>query len=102
MTERVEIYDRFGSVIRVMHRDRQNVNAFAAEIIEDCEPYLDAVKEERENMDTRKSHYRPIAHIPVHVTERAMREGWYNDKKAWKRWLNDSDNKHFRIWEGNV
>jgi hypothetical protein len=36
------------------------------------------------------------------IYQKALREGWHNDQKAWKRWLNDSDNKVFRTWEGKV
>jgi hypothetical protein len=31
-----------------------------------------------------------------------MREGWFHDDKAWERWLNDRDNRDFRVWEGRV
>lgn len=38
--------------------------------------------------------------IPMTVVEKSMLEGW--DDGDWKRWLNDPDNKAFRIWPGRV
>jgi hypothetical protein len=40
--------------------------------------------------------------VPMTVVETAMREGWFNDKAAWRRWLNDRDNRAFRVWGGQV
>jgi hypothetical protein len=31
-----------------------------------------------------------------------FRDGSFKDRKALKRWLNDSANKCFRVWEGRV
>jgi hypothetical protein len=36
----------------------------------------------------------------VTVVEKAMREGWFHDDAAWARFLNDADNKKFRVWQG--
>lgn len=38
--------------------------------------------------------------IPMTVVEKSMLEGW--DDNDWKKWLNDPDNKAFRIWEGQL
>lgn len=45
---------------------------------------------------------RQTAVIPDSVRARALREGWYFDDKAWKRWMNDSDNRKLRVSEGRV
>ena len=44
----------------------------------------------------------PIAEIPMIEYERAFREGWVDDPKAWKKWLNDPRNKAFRITDGRA
>jgi hypothetical protein len=31
-----------------------------------------------------------------------MLEGWFHDKKAWKRWANDPNNRDFRVWKGRL
>lgn len=41
-----------------------------------------------------------VARAPLTVYEQSIRENW--DDKRWKRWLNDPDNKAFRIWPGQV
>lgn len=46
--------------------------------------------------------WRHAAYIPAHVFNQAAREGWLNDKKAWKKWANDSDNSRFRTWNGRL
>jgi hypothetical protein len=38
--------------------------------------------------------------VPISVAERAMREDW--DDRDWAKWLDDPDNKAFRVWQGRV
>lgn len=45
---------------------------------------------------------RHVAEIPMVVVHKAMREGWFNDTAKVREWLNNSDNKVFRIWQGKV
>lgn len=48
-----------------------------------------------------KSNFRLIARgVPLTVYEQSVLEGW--DEKRWNRWLNDPDNKAFRIYNGWV
>ena len=46
--------------------------------------------------------FRAAALIPEVVMNQAMTEGWFHDKKAWKRWANDPDNSKYRIWNGRL
>ena len=46
--------------------------------------------------------FRHAAEIPQVIWNKALREGWHNDPKAWKKWLNDPDNKPFRVWPGRI
>ena len=48
------------------------------------------------------SELKHVAEVPMVIYQQAIREGWANDKKKWKKWLNDPDNKLFRIWQGRV
>lgn len=41
-----------------------------------------------------------LARVPLTVYEQSVREDW--DEDQWKRWLNDFDNKPFRVWQGQV
>lgn len=46
--------------------------------------------------------FRLAAVIPQTVLDQAFNEGWFHDKKAWKRWANDPDNAAFRVWGGRL
>lgn len=41
-----------------------------------------------------------VARVPMTIYEQAFHEQW--DEAKWKDWLNDPDNKAFRIWPGRV
>jgi hypothetical protein len=45
---------------------------------------------------------RHAAFIPKTVLDQAFNEGWFHDKKAWKRWANDPANACFRTWPGRL
>ena len=72
-----------------VYHTKQDVNP----IIEHCK-VLSELKPGKE--------MRHVAEIPMVVYQRAMREGWINDKAKLKRWLNDPDNKAFRTWQGKI
>ena len=46
--------------------------------------------------------FRPVAVIPEIFVEQMMRDGSWHDPAAIKRWLNDPQNKCFRVWGGRV
>ncbi len=94
------IYDQFGSVVRTLHVNK-NDGSFVMASAQDCEPLIEENKRLRENQ-TGKEGFRLTARVPVHVVERAMREGWWHDEAEWKKWLNDADNRDFRVDEGRV
>ena len=102
MAERKYLYQADGTVARVLHaRPEDPFGDFAIETIEDVEPIIDSVKTLRDEQD-KKAHMRHVARVPVTVVERAMREGWFHDQAKWDQWLNDPQNKDFRVWEGRV
>jgi hypothetical protein len=101
MTQKV-IYDHTGTVARVLHQEDQEFDGtFHIETVEDLEPILDSVKVLRDDHKERGD-LKHVARIPVTVVEQAMREGWYHDDAKWRQWLNDPQNKDFRVWEGRV
>lgn len=67
----------------------------------DIEPALDLARLSRDTVTPSKE-MRLAAIIPQDVLDRAFREGWYNDKKAWKKWMNEPQNRPFRVWEGRT
>jgi len=46
--------------------------------------------------------FRLAARVPMTVINQAIAEGWLDDRERWKRWLNDPDNRKFRVWGGRV
>ena len=93
------IYDQWGSIVRTFELiDERTV--WRAE--QDVDGILSDVAEDRETQDLHGRAFRPVAKIPIEVVNRAMREGWMNDRQAWRRWLNDGDNRAFRVWQGRV
>lgn len=60
---------------------------------------LEGIKRDRETHPTRSMN-KLLARVPMTVYEKSIIEQWGDDD--WKKWLNDSDNKMFRVWEGRV
>ncbi len=72
---------------------------------QEMQPVLDEAKRMREaskQMGTHQrigqNHMRPVAEVPMLVYNQSIRENW--GKKEWRKWLNDPDNKAFRITDG--
>lgn len=99
MAER-KIYDQFGDVVRTVVYDHDSEDLVFETFVQH-DRALAQNKIDRELM-TGKESFRHVARVPLDVAERAMREGWYHDEKAWKRWLNDADNRDHRVWQGTV
>lgn len=41
-----------------------------------------------------------VARVPMTVYEQSLHEEW--DDARWAQWLNDPDNRAFRVWPGRV
>jgi hypothetical protein len=62
---------------------------------------LDQAAQQRDGIGGVKGeNVRNLGVIPESVRARALREGWYFDDTAWKRWFNDSDNSRLRVVGG--
>jgi len=68
--------------------------------LEDCEPYLEQARRLSELQPGKD--FRHAAVVPHFIYAKAYREGWANDRKAWKRWANDPANRMFRTWPGKL
>lgn len=102
MSERKYLYHADGTLARVLHaRPDDPYGDFAIQTVEDVEPIIDSVKVLEEHQD-QKAPMRHVARVPVTIVEQAMREGWFHDQAKWNRWLNDPQNKDFRVWKGRV
>jgi hypothetical protein len=102
MSQKV-IYDQNGTVTRVLHTndDGDPWGDFTIETVEDVEPAIESAAILADQHEARGD-LKHVARVPVHIVEQAMREGWYHDQAAWRKWCNDPDNKSFRVWKGRV
>ena len=67
---------------------------------QDVEPIVEAARILADEVPDKD--FRHAAFIPDIVLDQAMREGWFHDKSAWKRWANDPANARFRTWQGRL
>jgi len=67
---------------------------------QDVKPVLEAVKNYSEMQPGKE--FRHVAEIPMVIYQKMLREGSIKDKKHLKKWLNDPDNKMFRVWKGKI
>lgn len=93
-------YQNDGVIRRHAHNDTEGGRFVLASEME-CDQLIRANRALRENQ-TGKETYRLAARVPMPIAERAFREGWFHDDEAWRRFLNDGDNRDFRVWEGRI
>ena len=67
---------------------------------QDIEPTLEYAKVKRDIGIDPKSFMRPVAEMPLTEYHRALQEGW--GPEDFRKWCNKSENRPFRIWEGDV
>jgi len=91
------IYDQTGGVLkRIVADPDQKIHLVETE---DVQPLIESTKIERDSfIPNRKSAFRPYANVPETVVMSAMREGWFHDKKRWRKWVDD--NPVFKITNG--
>ena len=104
MSKETYFYD--GEVTRSMisggHQDTL-VHAHTQQDVEPVANLANLAREDNEVIGHRKSRNMiPVAEVPMIIYEQAFREGWHNDKKKWRQWLNNPDNKIFRITDGRM
>lgn len=95
------ILDHRGSVLKTFHVDKTEEGRTIEVTEQDLDPIIEAVKRERETRE-QDPEMKLAALIPMVIVEQAMREGWWNDEAAVKRWLNDPQNECFRVWKGKL
>lgn len=101
MTERF-ILDQYGNTLRTVRYDPARPEDGMTWVAEqECDNIVEACAIDAETPQT-KGHMRHAARIPLEVINRAAREGWLHDRAAWKRWVNDPENRRFRTWQGTV
>lgn len=80
--------------------DEERPNDLLIKTYDDAQPLVDKAKVLSE--ETPGKDFRHAMIIPMSMLDKAMREGWLNDKAAWKKVANDSSNAHLRTWKGRL
>lgn len=88
-----------GTVLRQIHTDADNPYGFTQQT---TLAYPDDFEQRnRELGEQQTGSMKLIARgVPLFVWEQSEREQW--DEKRWAQWLNDPDNRAFRVWQGKV
>lgn len=97
--ESKRVYYNQDGVRRTMITDDERPWSPVVKTEVDMTSTLESIKWDRENHRDRAVN-KLVARVPMTVYERSLHEGW--DEDDWKKWLNDPDNKAFRVWEGRV
>ena len=96
MARRTLIDSKSGFMSEFATEDEKNIYHSSQNV----QPILDNVK--NLSYGTQGKELKHVAEVPMVIYQKAVREGWAKDRKQWKKWLNDPDNKLFRIWQGRV
>lgn len=91
------VYHNADGVRRTMIPITEDQFAVKTELVLDG--ILDGIKRDKELVDPRSTN-KLVARVPMTIYEKSLHEGW--DEDDWKKWLNDPDNRCFRVWEGRL
>lgn len=106
----VSILDDRGRVLKTLHTDAHDEDRMVEVMHEDVSPLIELAKSlaivrrngSLKDQAAEAAGMRLIGFMPDTQIEKMMREGSWNDKAAHRRWLNDPQNKPFRVWDGRV
>ena len=104
MNKRLFSSDAQTGVIKWWHWD-DSTDTFVIET-EMAQPVLESILDENKqsfnDAPTGWGNGQKIASIPVHILWDLKKKGILDDEAAFKRWLNDPDNRFFRVRPGTV
>jgi hypothetical protein len=87
-----------GRKYTIWHEDSDG--SVTLETRQDCEPIVEFCKAAKDR--PQDPAFRHVAEVPMSVIGKWMRDGCLDDEKHIRRWLNDPDNRDFRIWPGRL
>jgi hypothetical protein len=107
----VSILDDRGRVLKTLHTDAHDDSRMVEVMHENVSPLIELARSAA--IARRMSHTNQgsleknfgakfVGVMPDFQVEKMMRDGSWNDPKALKRWLNDPQNRDFRVWQGRV
>ena len=85
----------------------RDVDGLSIHVAQDVTDIIEANKEQakiRPDFLKRSAARLEVARFPTVLYFDLIRRlgPWKHNQEAWKRWLNDPDNRLFRTWEGDV
>jgi hypothetical protein len=96
------VYEHNGVVARGAVNDRQGEHFVIASEME-CDRLIQENRMLAEMQKGAKDEcFRLAARVPMPVVERAMIEGWFHDDAKWAQWMNDPQNRDFRVYGGRI
>jgi len=95
------LYDQWGGMVRSVESSPGDDREVVVTTTQDADRILRANSRDAD-VDQSGRHFRHVARVPMVIVQQAIREGWHRDKAKWRAWLNDPDNRAFRIWQGRV
>lgn len=69
---------------------------------QDAEPIIERNKRWQSEGQGVGKNYRHVAQLPLVVYFDLQKRGILDDPKKFDAWLNDSDNRFFRVWTGKL
>lgn len=100
MTERKFVYRNDGAIKRTMIWEDDKPDIVHVRTEQDLTQAIENNKLLTEAHPRRSTNKLLARGVPVSVYEKSILEGW--DDKDWARWLDDPDNRAFRVWQGRV
>lgn len=94
------VYRNSNGVRRTMIWDDDDPATVHVHTQQDMAEIIEENKAMRELHPARSTNKLLARGVPITVAEQAIREQW--DAKQWARWLDDPDNRVFRVWPGRV
>ena len=77
---------------------------FRLETVQNVTPFIEAAKQQFNSTDERArwGEWAHVATVPLSVMMHLKKSGIADDPKRFKHWLNDRDNRMFRVRPGKV
>ena len=77
------------------------MDSFYVKTVENVDPSIERNKVLQDDINL-KADNRLVASIPRVIYDKMMRDGMDRDIPRMKKWLDDSDNRVWRIWPGKI
>jgi len=95
-----KLISRYLGMEEYVHTDNSRPNDLIIETRQDLSPVIDHVLELRDRPLGKE--WRHVAEIPMYFFDQWAKEGSLHDKTKIRKWLDDPQNKPFRVWQGRM